>query len=189
MATLDSGRVPEASVESSASAVEWGAVTAGALAALGLTIILMTLGSGLGLATVSPWSFATPSPTTFGITAAIWLIVMQWLSSALGGYLTGRLRKKWVGIRTNEIAFRDIAHGFLSWALATVLMAAAVAIGATIAAAGVAPADAPSVSNEAAEQARRIAVQFAAYSSLSFMIGASIGSLAGALGGYHRDAV
>ena len=187
MASLE-GSVPEASVESSASAVEWSAVTAGALAALGLTIILTTLASGLGLATVSPWSFANPSLTTFGITAGIWLVVMQWLSSALGGYLTGRLRKKWVGIRTNEIAFRDIAHGFLSWALATVIMALAVTIGSAIAAAGVAPTDA-NVSDEAAEQARRVGVQFAAYSSLSFMIGASIASLAGALGGYHRDAV
>ena len=189
MAITTSGSVPEASVESSDSGVEWSAVTAGALAALGLTIILVTLGSGLGLATVSPWSFANTALTTFGITAGIWLVVMQWLSSALGGYLTGRLRKKWVGIRTNEIAFRDIAHGFLSWALATVIMALAVTIGSAIAAAGVAPADAPSISNEAAEQARRVAIQFAAYSSLSFMIGASIASLAGALGGYHRDAI
>ena len=189
MATAVSSSVREASVESSDSAVEWGAVTAGALAAMGLTIILLTLGSGLGLATVSPWSFAKPALTTFGITAGIWLIVMQWLSSALGGYLTGRLRKKWVGIRTNEIAFRDIAHGFLSWALATVIIAAVVAVVSVMAAAGAAPTDAPGASNEAAEQARRVAVQFAAYSSLSFMIGAAIGSLAGALGGYHRDAV
>ena len=67
-------------------------------------------------------------------------------------------------------------------------MAAVVTVGSAIAAAGVAPTDASSVSNEAAEQARRVAVHFAAYSSLSFMIGAAIGSLAGALGGYHRDA-
>ena len=81
----------------------------------------------------------------------------------------------------------DIAHGFVSWALATVMMALAVTIGSAIAAAGVAPADDPNISNEAAEQARRVAIQFAAYSSLSFMIGASIASLAGALGGYRRD--
>ena len=33
------------------------------------------------------------------------------------------LRTKWVGIRTDEIFLRDTAHGFLSWALATALMA------------------------------------------------------------------
>ena len=116
-------RVPEQSVESSASAVEWAAIVGGAIAAIGITIILFTLGSGLGLSTVSPWSWSNPSPTTFGVVAGIWLIVTQWLASALGGYLTGRLRTKWVGIRTDEVFFRDTAHGFLAWALATVLMA------------------------------------------------------------------
>jgi hypothetical protein len=53
---------------------------------------------------VSPWSWSNPSPTTFGMVAAIWLIITQWLASALGGYLAGRLRKKWVGIRTDEVA-------------------------------------------------------------------------------------
>src|SRR6476661_2342891 len=102
MATLDDTAAPvaEKSVESSASAVEWASIFGGALAAFGVTIILMTLGPGLGLATTSPWSFTNPSPTTFGTAAAIWLIVTQWLSSAFGGYLAGRLRTKWVGIRT-----------------------------------------------------------------------------------------
>jgi hypothetical protein len=77
------------------------------LAALGVTAILLTLGPGLGLTTVSPWSFNNPSPTTFGTVAAIWLVVTQWLSSAFGGYLAGRLRTKWVGIRTEEVFFRD----------------------------------------------------------------------------------
>jgi hypothetical protein len=119
-------RVPEQSVESSASAVEWAAILGGALGATGISIILFTLGSGLGLSTVSPWSWSNPSPTTFGIAAGIWLIVTQWLASALGGYLTGRLRTKWVGIRTDEVFFRDTAHGFLAWALATVFMSKAI---------------------------------------------------------------
>jgi hypothetical protein len=98
-------RVAERAVESSASAVEWAAIAGGALAAIGLSIILFTLASGMGLAAVRPWSFSTPSPTTFGVATAIGLIVTQWLASALGGYLTGRLRTKWVGIRTDEVSF------------------------------------------------------------------------------------
>ena len=124
-------RVPEQSVESSASAVEWAAIVGGALGAVGISIILFTLGSGLGLSTVSPWSWSNPSPTTFGMVAGIWLIVTQWLASALGGYLTGRLRTKWVGIRTDEVFFRDTAHGFLAWALATVLVATFFALAAS----------------------------------------------------------
>ncbi|MGC2460224.1 MAG: hypothetical protein WA446_04485 [Steroidobacteraceae bacterium] len=85
-------------------------------------MILIILGSGLGLTTVSPWSSEGATVTTFAVSTAIWLVVVQWLSSATGGYLTGRLRTKWVGIHTDETFFRDTAHGFMAWALATLLV-------------------------------------------------------------------
>jgi hypothetical protein len=183
----EAGRVPERAVESSASAVEWAAIAGGALAAIGLSIILFTLASGTGLAAVRPWSFSSPSPTTFGVVTAIGLIVTQWLASALGGYLTGRLRTKWVGIRTDEVFFRDTAHGFLAWALATVLMAAIFSVlGSATLVATTGGADV-TVTAEAAEQARKGAASFSLFTSISFLIGAFIASAAGALGGFHRD--
>src|SRR4029077_18245478 len=66
-----------------------------------------------------PWSRVGASATTFAATTAIWFVVVQWLSSAFGGYLAGRLRAKGVGIHTDEGIFRDTAHGILAWALAT----------------------------------------------------------------------
>lgn len=111
-----------ASVESSASAVKWGPIIAGAFAASTLTFVLMLVGSGLGLTMVSPWSNESASITTFAVSTAIWLVIVQWLSSGLGGYLTGRLRTKWVGVHTDETFFRDTAHGFMSWALATLVV-------------------------------------------------------------------
>jgi hypothetical protein len=181
-------RVPEASVESSAAAVEWAAINGGALAAIGVTIILLALGPGLGLASVNPWSLGASPPEAFGIVAGVWLIVTQWLSAGLGGYMAGRLRKKWVVIRTDEVFFRDTAHGFLAWALATAVVVALVMLGSamTAVATNAAPT-APSVTPEVAEAARKAAISFAFYSSLSFLIGAFIGSVTGALGGYHRD--
>ncbi|WP_395447928.1 hypothetical protein ACHMW7_23945 [Aminobacter sp. UC22_36] len=110
-------------VESSVPAVSWGPVIAGAFTAAAITLILMLLGSGLGLTMISPWSSQGVSVTTFAVSTAIWLVVVQWLSAGLGGYLTGRLRTKWVGIHTDEVYFRDTAHGFLAWALATLLVA------------------------------------------------------------------
>jgi hypothetical protein len=188
--TSEAVRVPEQAVESSASAVEWAAIVGGALAAVGTSIILFTLGSGLGLSTVSPWSWSNPSPTTVGMVAGIWLIITQWLASALGGYLTGRLRTKWVGIRTDEVFFRDTAHGFLAWALATVLVATFFTLAASAATTvPEATANAATVSAEAAEQARKVAAAFSVFTSLSFLIGAFIGCVGGALGGYHRDEV
>src|SRR6478735_1789096 len=183
--------VAEKSVESSASAVEWAAIFGGALAAFGVTILLLTLGPGLGLATVSPWSLTNPSPITFGTVAAIWLVVTQWLSSAFGGYMAGRLRTKWVGIRTEEVFFRDTAHGLLAWALATLLIAVLVTLGsaatAGVAAAAVTSTPATPPTPEAAEQTRKIAVAFAFTTSLSLLVGAFVASAAGALGGFHRD--
>jgi len=110
-------------VESSSSAVSWGPIIAGAVAASALSVVLLLVGSGLGLSMVSPWSGESSSLAAIGATAAVWLIIVQWLSSGLGGYLTGRLRTKWVGVHTDEVFFRDTAHGFLSWSLATLVVA------------------------------------------------------------------
>jgi hypothetical protein len=107
--------------ELSASAVSWAAIFAGTVAAVALTVVLTSLGAGLGLTTVSAWPNAGVTATTFTISAGIGLIVVQWLSSALGGFVTGRLRTKWTGLHTHEVFFRDTAHGFLSWALATIV--------------------------------------------------------------------
>jgi hypothetical protein len=115
--------------ESPRSAVSWGAVIGGAFAAATLTVVLVALGSGFGLASVSPWPYAGASATSFKVMTAIWLIVVQWLSSGFGGYLTGRLRTKWVGVHTHEIFFRDSANGFLAWAAATIIVAAVLSSG------------------------------------------------------------
>ena len=118
-----SGAVVVGSGEASASAVSWGAIIGGAVAAAAITLLLVALGAGIGLSSVSPWSSANPTATTFTLMTAVWLIIVQWLSSGLGGYLAGRLRTKWTGLHTHEVFFRDTAHGFLVWALASVLVA------------------------------------------------------------------
>ena len=75
--------------------------------------------------------------------AGIWLIVTQWAASGVGGYLTGRLRTRWTGTHTHEVFFRDTAHGFLAWSVATIL-AALLVMGAGFLAVGTSVAvDAP----------------------------------------------
>jgi hypothetical protein len=109
------------------SAASWPAIFAGAFVTISVSLVLVALGSGLGFASVSPWTGHGVSATTFTVTAAIWLIVTQWLSAALGGYIAGRLRTKWVGTHTHEVFFRDTAHGFITWAVATVFVFAVLA--------------------------------------------------------------
>ena len=110
--------------EAYTSGVSWAAVTAGAFATAALSLTLLALGAGFGLSSVSPWSNAGSSASAVGTGAIVWLIVMEILSASLGGYLAGRLRTKWAGIHTDEVYFRDTAHGFLAWAVALVITAA-----------------------------------------------------------------
>jgi hypothetical protein len=107
--------------EARASAVTWSAVFAGAFAAGALSLILMALGTGIGLSALSPWPNATASMSRVGYGAIVWLILVQIAASLLGGYLAGRLRTKWVAVHTHEVYFRDTAHGFLVWAVALVM--------------------------------------------------------------------
>jgi hypothetical protein len=118
-------------VESKASAVSWAAILAGAIAAVATSLILALVAAGLDLASLSPWAGRGASATTVTVMTAIALLVIQWLSAAMGGYLTGRLRTKWVGVHMHEVFFRDTAHGLLTWAVATVIVVSIVASGAT----------------------------------------------------------
>jgi hypothetical protein len=75
---------------------------------------------------VSPWLNAGISTEALGISAILWLALTQIAASGLGGYLAGRLRVRWANVRDDEVFFRDTAHGFLAWSLATLLTAALV---------------------------------------------------------------
>jgi hypothetical protein len=108
-------------VETSRSGVTWGAIFAGAAAAAALSLVLLILGSGLGLAAVSPWSYN--SAAAIGVSTILWISFTQLAASAVGGYMAGRLRTKWASIHTDEVYFRDTAHGLLAWAVATLLTA------------------------------------------------------------------
>jgi len=105
------------------SAVSWGAIFAGAAAAAALSLILLLLGTGLGLASVSPWSQQGISATTFSVSTIVWITVTSLTASAFGGYIAGRLRTRWFAAQVDEIYFRDTAHGFLAWAVATLITA------------------------------------------------------------------
>ena len=193
------------------SAVSWPAIIAGAFVAAAVSLVLLTLGSGLGFAAISPWPGHGISATAFVVTSAIWLIVTQWISSGFGGYVAGRLRTRWIGTHTHEVFFRDTAHGLITWAVATVLVAAvfassalsaggreAAASGASAAVQSTLPqpekridesaVDKPDAVDKAdADAVRKAAAQAAVYTALSMLVGAFIASVSAALGGRLRD--
>jgi len=110
--------------EAAASAVSWAAVAGGAFATAALSLSLLALGAGAGLSSLSPWSASGASPATVGVGALLWLTVVELISCAIGGYVAGRLRTKWVNVHSDDVYFRDTAHGFLVWAVSLVITAA-----------------------------------------------------------------
>jgi hypothetical protein len=125
------GAVAVDSAEPAIAGVSWAAVVAGAVASCALTLVLLSFGAGVGFSVVSPWAHSGVSATSFEIGTGLYFIVMAMISSAVGGYLAGRLRNRWLGVPSTEVLFRDTAHGFLAWALASLLGAILLASPAT----------------------------------------------------------
>ncbi|WP_223525159.1 hypothetical protein [Pseudomonas sp. A-B-26] len=117
------GFYPIAEETSTLSGVSWGAIFAGAAAAAALSLILLLLGVGLGFSAVSPWANEGVSAKGLGISTIVWLAATQIVASGLGGYIAGRLRIKWANLHGDEVYFRDTAHGFLAWCVATLVTA------------------------------------------------------------------
>jgi hypothetical protein len=122
---MESDLNPASTIVDAQSGVSWAAIAAGAVGAAALALTLIAFGAGLGLSAVSPWSDSGVSAATFKTGSGIYLVIVAVMSSAVGGYLAARLRTKWVDVHTNEVFFRDTAHGFLAWAFATLLSATA----------------------------------------------------------------
>ncbi|MFN7165028.1 MAG: hypothetical protein ACK4P2_09450 [Hyphomonas sp.] len=121
------------------SAVSWPSIFAGAFAALGLTIVMVVLGSAFGFGAMSPFAGDGLSIAAIGTVTILWLILTQIFASVAGGYIAGRLRTRW-SVHTDEVYFRDSVHGFLTWAVASAAMftvAALAAAGGAVAATAV----------------------------------------------------
>ena len=117
--------------EASTSGVSWAAITSGAFVTAALFLALLALGTGVGLSSLSPWSNSGASPSAVGLGALLWLTAVEIVSCAIGGYVAGRLRTKWVDVHSDEVYFRDTAHGFIVWAVAFVATAAFLALAST----------------------------------------------------------
>lgn len=168
------------------SAVSWPAIFAGATAAAALSLILLVLGIGLGFAVASPWAGGEYSEA-MAWSAILWTLFTAFAASAFGGYLAGRLRVRWPGAQHDEVYFRDTAHGFLAWAVATLVTAVALSsvIGHMLAPAGAAPV-APAM-QELTDEARRNRALASLWIFVSLLLGAFSASWFATFGGRQRD--
>lgn len=107
------------------SYVHWGPVIAGAVVAAATWSVLMAFASAIGLMIVSPSPTWRDASVGLAILSGFWIIVVTTGAYALGGYLAGRVRSSWKAT-TDEVEFRDGAHGLLVWAVGVVLSVALV---------------------------------------------------------------
>jgi hypothetical protein len=104
------------------SGVSWSAVIAGALTAIAVSFIVISLGSGIGMELVSPYSYSSSlSAGTMTVIGAVWLVFAQAVGFATGGYVAGRMRRSPAPLHTNEVKFRDGANGLVVWAIGVVV--------------------------------------------------------------------
>ena len=123
--------------ESLTSGASWGAVMGGAFVAAAFYLLFLALGAGFGLSVLSPWSNTGASASALVRAAIVWLVGINIVSGALGGYITGRLRTKWALVHTDEVFFRDTANGLMAWAVALVVSVTFLASAATYMASGI----------------------------------------------------
>ncbi len=137
-------------VESSSSGIHWSSILGGAAIGTAVSVMLIPLGSAFGLGSFSVFTATAGSAVAFTAGMAIWLVVMQWVSSGIGGYIAGRLRVKWADVHSDEVFFRDTAHGFAAWSVATLLTATLV-VGAAVSGLGATKDAATALAPEAAQ--------------------------------------
>jgi hypothetical protein len=111
------------------SYVDWPAVIAGIVVAAAISVVLLAFGSAVGLSFTNFRTFTGVAPIWVAIAAASWLLWVQISSFMAGGYLAGRMRRRFHDASEHESDVRDGAHGLLVWAGALV-------VGALIAAGG-----------------------------------------------------
>lgn len=142
--------VVDASVRSrdDSSYVDWPAIIAGVVLASAISVVLISFGSAVGLNFLDFGYGQGANPIFIGIAAATWFLWVQVSSFMAGGYLTGRLRRRYFDATEDESDLRDGAHGLLVWAGAT-LLGAMIAVGGIGAAANAVGSAASTVANAA----------------------------------------
>jgi hypothetical protein len=108
----------------SSSGASWSAIFAGAVVACTASLTMAFAAAAIGLTMVSPWWALSASTTSIAVSGAVAIVLIQWISSALGGFVTGRLRSPWADLQADEVFFRDTVNGLLAWSVATLFVAA-----------------------------------------------------------------
>ena len=172
--------------------LSWSAIIAGALVALATSVFFTVLAAGFGYDVAAGGLATRQSLTDFTPELGAGSVAIQVVSSALGGYLAGRLRHAWPSAHLDEAHFRDTAQGLIAWALATVavMTLAATVIGpaaAELTAATTAPEAAAAAAPVDPIRAAHVLAQSAFFTAVGMVLSAFIASVAARLGGLRTE--
>lgn len=109
--------------QETSSYVDWPAILAGGIVAAAISLVLLAFGSAVGLSLTDPFGRDGVSLFWIAIAMAIWVIWVQVSALMIGGYLTGRMRRRNYDATEDESDIRDGFHGLLVWATAVVVTA------------------------------------------------------------------
>jgi hypothetical protein len=99
-----------------AGRISWSAIFAGAVVTLAVSLLLALLGAGLGASSVNPLQQGNPFEG-LGKGAIIWLVISGIVAFFAGGWTAG-YGSGWVTTRRESLV-----HGFVSWAVASLVAA------------------------------------------------------------------
>ncbi len=119
---------PRSDTQEHHSYIDWPAIIGGIVLASAISLLLLAFGSAIGLSFTNFDAAEDVNPIWIAIAGASWLLWVQISSFMAGGYLTGRLRRRFHDASEHESDVRDGAHGLLVWAGA-LLVGAVIAVG------------------------------------------------------------
>lgn len=162
MATVAPAQPVDATRDTS-SYVDWPAIIAGGVVAAAISFVLLAFGSAIGISMTNPFGREGVSLFWIAIAMTLWVVWVQVSALMIGGYLTGRMRRRNYDATEDESDIRDGFHGLLVWGTA-VLLTAVLALGglnslvqgAGAAAGGVAQGIGAASSDAVAEQAAEL---------------------------------
>jgi hypothetical protein len=97
--------------------ISWSAIFAGVAVTLGVSLLLALLGAGLGAGSIKPLQASNPFEG-LGKASIVWMLISGIVAFFAGGWTAG-FGSGWVTTRGESVV-----HGFVAWAVASVLTAA-----------------------------------------------------------------
>ena len=112
---------------------QWGAIFAGTVIALAISLVLMQFGAAIGLSVNAPLRGKSLIASWGIIATGIWILWVQLLASLAGGYTAGYVRTPTPEFKPHENQVKDGLYGLTVWAFSTVLIFIGVGFSAAVA--------------------------------------------------------